>query len=168
MMTSSGFIWKIMHDFKWNPFYKFDDDYFRRVKKLLLNHSTLVHAYLDNEIIGSMLLLHYASQISCYLIGEKQEHKNKRTSDLLYQMAINYAIENNIITLNLGGGMRFDLKDSLFTFKMKYASFYKAVHIGKKVINHEVFNHLISVWTNQYPHLKGKYRNFFLKYRLNK
>jgi lipid II:glycine glycyltransferase (peptidoglycan interpeptide bridge formation enzyme) len=92
-------------------------------------------------------------------------YNNLKGSDYIYYASIIHAAANGIDIINLGGGTSTNKDDSLFRFKKKFSNNYKEVYAGKKTIDAKAYNSIIEQWENRYPHLKEKYKNFFLKYR---
>lgn len=147
-----------------HSYYHFGKSYFSKVMEHLYDYSALIHVKYNDIFIASGLLIRHHEKGNLHLAGSLMEFQEVRANDLLYYGAINYSIENGVKVLNVGGGTGTNADDTLFRFKSKYSNNHKAVFIGKKIINHEVYKRLVLKWEDRYPQLTVKYRNYFLKY----
>ncbi|HLO90440.1 MAG TPA: GNAT family N-acetyltransferase [Lentimicrobium sp.] len=147
-----------------HPYYNFSDDYFYKVKNLLGNHCCLIHIIKDDVIIASAMYLIYNDRANLHLTASRVEYQIIRSNDLLYYAAIEYSKKRGVKTLNVGGGLTADANDSLFRFKLKYASYQKDVMVGKNILNPAVYENLTKAWESRYPGLVKKYDNYLLKY----
>lgn len=148
-----------------NKYYYFTDEYFSKIRLLLINNTKLIHILHKDKIINSVIFLHHGNKGTLHLAGSDHEYQALRTNDLMYYSAINLSYNMGLDILNIGGGTSTNEDDSLFNFKKKFSNVHRDVMVGKKIINQPVYNNLVEQWKSKYPELELKYRDFFLKYR---
>lgn len=153
------------HRLNVHPYYNFANDYFMKVKKLLGDHCRLIHIIKEGLIIASGLYMLYNGRANLHLTASRTAYQVLRSNDLLYHAVIEYSIKNGVKILNVGGGVSNHPDDSLFRFKIKYASMIRDVKVGKNIINPDVYNNLNRIWELRYPNLVSKYDSYFLRYR---
>ena len=153
------------HRINMSDYYRFNQEYFDKIKFFLLGMATLIHVRIGEKIIAGGLLLNYQGKASLHLTASDDEYFNYRPNDFLYNSVIRFSIENQIQILNLGGGLSPDPNDTLFRFKSKYSDYNTEVFVGKNIINPKIYSNIIEQWSRKYPDLRGKYVNYFLKYQ---
>ncbi|RDV28842.1 GNAT family N-acetyltransferase [Lysinibacillus capsici] len=150
-------------------FYNFQENYFQKLKPLLGNKVKLLNIRYEEGIIASIVLLEDSNKATYHLGASDFNYAKYFPNDLLFHTMIEYSIANNINYLSFGGGTTNDEQDSLLRFKRKYSNLEKDVYIGKKVHHTEIYQELCRLWEQQTSSKNNnKYKNFFLKYRMDK
>lgn len=147
-------------------YYFFPDDYFNKVKTLLANNSELIHVLYNGKIINSVLCFTCGNKGTLHLAGADHEYQALKANDFMYYSAIKHYADLGLEILAIGGGLSSREDDSLFHFKKKFSDLHMDVMVGKRIINPETYSELITQWQIKFPHLTDKYKNFFLKYRM--
>lgn len=147
-------------------YYFFPDDYFNKVKTLLAGNTKLIHVLYNEKIINSVLCFTYGNKGTLHLAGADHEYQALKANDFMYYSAIKHYADLGLEILAIGGGLSAREDDSLFHFKKKFSDVHLDVMVGKRIINPEAYHDLITQWHNKFPHLADKYKNFFLKYRM--
>ena len=115
-----------------------------------------------------MLLMVYGKYAHYHLSGRLKEYSNLAANNLILDQAIELAREKGVQFFHFGGGNTNDADDPLFKFKTNFSKTYSEFYIGKKVINHSVYEQICSIWEKENPTLKEKYKHFLLKYTQTK
>lgn len=147
-------------------YYYFNKDYFFGLSQLVQQDAVrfLIAENIKGAVsVGVFLkgatLLHYhlsASDVENYVPGA--------VNQILYTAA-QIGRQNGLKQLHLGGGRTSMPTDSLLKFKQSMATDSYSYYIGRRVHNHEVYDHLRQLWQQFYPSLKSKYGNRLLCYR---
>lgn len=148
-----------------SKYYFFSEEYFSLIKNLLKDHARLINIYYENKLTHSLIYLFYGNKASLHLAGADHSLFKFNLSAVSFFESVLYSAELGMETVNIGGGLTADEQDGLYRFKKNFSNNIKDVYIGKKVINQLVYDSLVRQWEEKYPHLKDRYRNFFLKYR---
>jgi hypothetical protein len=148
-----------------SKYYFFSEEYFSLIKNLLKDHARLINIYYEDHLIHSLIYLFYGNKASLHLAGADHSLYKFNLSAVSFFESVLYSAELGLETVNIGGGLTADEQDGLYRFKKNFSNNIKDVYIGKKVINQLVYDSLVSQWKEKYPHLKDKYKRFFLKYR---
>lgn len=141
-----------------DAYYYFGDEFYESVLNDLSQNAQVFYAVKDDEIIAASIILAANGRLNYHLSGSLRDFSSLApTNLLLYQVAL-WGSENGFDTLYLGGGVGSG-EDGLLKFKK---SFYRGdlnyYHIGKKIIDIESYNYLITI--------SGiSDSNFFPKYR---
>jgi len=125
-----------------NPYYRFSDDYFARLAELIDRRGLILEARLSGHPVASLLLLAGGSFAHYHLSGSDPSYRQVPATDLLLWEAIKWTNENGLRALHLGGGHS-GAQDSLFRFKAGFSRDWAAFHIGKAIINSEVYRELV-------------------------
>ena len=162
-----SYIWKWPTGIILINFTFFGDTYFQNVLKNLKSYSRIINIKMDDDILASMLVLSHAKKSALHLSCSKPDREKCFQNDMLFYACICDMVRQGSKYICLGGGTSKDKHDTLFRFKHKFSNLSLDVYVGKKVINHEVYDELINQWEMKYPSLKEKYRNYFQRYRMS-
>ena len=144
--------------------YSFGENYFYEIGKKLNNCSMVYLAKQSGKIIGGALIL-FSKKIAHYhLSAVDSKAKTTGTASLLRHYVINDLIDKKEI-LHFGGGKTNHPSDSLLRFKMRFSNELGAYHIGKVMINQQLYQEICACWSEKYPEKTKIYKDFFLKYR---
>jgi hypothetical protein len=147
------------------PYYYFNIDYFNNMFKYLKDKIYLFNIFNHNgEIICSSIFLHYNDYFHYHLSG-RNENADNSVNNFLLDSAVKFAKDMGAKLFHLGGGRSNANDDSLLKFKKNFSKMIIPFHIGKRILNKEVYNEVVSQWGNKYPVKAEQYRNILLKYR---
>ena len=122
--------------------YFFPKSYFLKLIDTLANQFVLFHAFYNNKIISTELVLSSEKTIYSFLGGTYSEFYDLRPNDLLKYEIINWGRENNKLKFNLGGGYK--PGDGIYKYKYSFApNGEKPFYIGKKIYNSELYNQMV-------------------------
>ena len=100
-----------------------------------------------------------------YHLGSSNPDKlHLRPNDLLFSEMFLRGKDLGCHYLNLGGGISNDSNDSLFAFKKKFGTIYKAIYIGKKIYDRNLYEDIEKQWKKKHPSLVTKYKNILQKH----
>ncbi len=139
-------------------YYYFEPDFYTSVLEDLPQNAQVFWAEKEGRVIAASIMLACNGKMNYHLSGSLREFSSLAPTNLLLYQAAMWGSMNGYRTLYLGGGVGSG-EDSLFKFKR---AFYKGdlnrFFIGKKVINQEQYEELVSM---REPTDSG----FFPKYR---
>lgn len=143
-----------------DPYYYFEPEFYESVLNDLPQNAQVFYAVMEEKVIAASIMLATNGRMNYHLSGSIKEYANLAPSNLLLYEAALWGCANGCKTLYLGGGVGSG-EDNLFKFKK---SFYRLddtprFYIGKKILNKEKYDELISRRNNM-PE-----SNFFPKYR---
>lgn len=143
-----------------DAYYYFGDEFYESVLNDLSQNAQVFYAVKDDEIIAASIILAANGRLNYHLSGSLRNFSSLApTNLLLYQVAL-WGCENGFETLYLGGGVGSG-EDGLLKFKK---SFYRGAlnfyYIGKKIIDIERYNSLVSISgisnSNYFPKYRAK------------
>lgn len=118
-----------------DPFYFFDKGLLKRLYKQLGTNIILAKVFKDNKTYSSGLFFVSGGIITYYLGARNIEHPDVAGTNFLFSGTIQWAIQNGIRLMNLGGGLTNDPDDFLFRFKKNFSRTYRPFFIGKRIHN---------------------------------
>lgn len=101
-----------------DSFYYFPDSYYDYIKEHFLNHTVLLHALYQKEIISSAMFFYNDTYMHYHLSGTLPAYRHLASMNLLLYEAAVFAAGRGISRLHLGGGM--EENDSLYGFKKQF------------------------------------------------
>lgn len=151
-----------------DEYFYFNEQYFRDTFKYLGTNSYLMNIK-DEEgsIISSTILFKYGRFFHYHLSG-RTEDAISWASNFLYSESINLAKELGAEYYHFGGGRTPAPDDSLLRFKKGFSKTSSIFTLGKKIYHPEIYSSVEKQWNEENPNLKEEYRNFLLKYRIQK
>jgi lipid II:glycine glycyltransferase (peptidoglycan interpeptide bridge formation enzyme) len=87
-------------------------------------------------------------------------------NNLVLDFAIKYAQTMNCKQFHFGGGTSLDEKNPLFQFKTNFSKTVRPFFIGKKIHDNNIYNKIVSQWSDKNPDKALIYSNYLLNYRL--
>ena len=158
---------KYMNHIKSDPFYFFNNNFFKYFYKNLKNNFLIFKAIdkKTNKIKGMILILHQ-KPYSHYYFSVQLSNDNSVTATLI-DMSIKYLIKKNFKIFNLGGGNSSHKSDSLYKFKKKFSSNEHKFKISYFVSDTEKYNKICESWKKLYPNLINLHGNKIMRYRYN-
>ena len=123
-------------------FYYFPKSYYNYMKEHMGNETEYFYAFKDGKMIASSIFFYNQNYIHYHLSGNLVDYRTYAPTNLLIYTAANWAREQGIKALHLGGGV--GVEDSLFHFKKQFnkegrISFY----IGRNIFNLERYKELV-------------------------
>lgn len=129
-----------------DEYYYFAPEFYESILSDLEENAQIFCAVLDEKIIAAAIMLAANGRMNYHLSGSIREYSNLAPTNLILYEAALWGCENGCKSLYLGGGVGSG-EDGLFKFKK---SFYRKddlprFHIGKKILNKEKYNELLSL-----------------------
>ena len=119
--------------------YFYSNFYFNNLYKFIKKNGFLINLFnKNNEAISSSLFLHCDKKAYYHLSASSHSLKKVGAINYALYLAIKKCIKKNIETLFLGGGQIHG--DSLSKFKEDMSTNQYDWFIGKRIINHEIYN----------------------------
>lgn len=142
-------------------YYYFKKEFYQSVMKDLPQEAQVFYAELDGKVIAASIMLAANGKLNYHLSGSLKEYQIFAPTNLILYTAALWGCCNGCKTFHLGGGVG-SSEDSLYKFKN---AFYRGepsrFHIGRKVLNSEMYDKLIQLRNQNEIHDSG----FFPKYR---
>lgn len=151
---------------KLDNFYYFSPAYIEDIRRYLIQYGFIVNIKYNDKIIASSLNFKYHDTITYHLSASYKQFSHLLPNDLMLYTILELGSKERCNTVFLGGGLSSAPDDGLFSFKEKYSTNSCEVHIGTKVHNQKMYDHLCRIWTSNNPDKSKRYNNYFLKYRL--
>ena len=149
-----------------HPYYLFGEAYTDAVARLMRNVAMFVNVVLETNIIASAMIFKQGHFTTYHLSGSATRCRKLYPNELLLAALIELADGGPMSVLSFGGGLTCAVDDPLFEFKNRFGNDARPVTIGKNLHDSRRYHRLCTKWEQQYPQLKDKYQNYFLKYRL--
>lgn len=125
------------------PYYLFSDVYFSGLGRIIDRQGQVMEARLNGEAIASIVVLAGVSYAHYHLSASNPSCRSVPATDMLLWEAIQWAKERGSRSLHLGGGYTGGT-DSLFRFKAGFSPARAKFHVGRVVVNAEVYNSLVA------------------------
>lgn len=143
-----------------SKYYYFAPEFYESVLNDLEKEAQIFYAVYEEKIIAASIVLIANGRLNYHLSGSRREYQHLAPTNLLLYKAALWGFEHGCKTFYLGGGVGSG-EDSLFKFKK---AFYRGddlpqFHIGKKILNEEKYNELVSLRSETIE------SEFFPKYR---
>jgi len=145
-------------------YFFFNKNYFSSIKKLLKNNAELLCVFDNKQLISSNICFKSNLMYNYHLGSSNPDKLHLRPNDLLFSEMFLRGKELGCHYLNLGGGISNDSNDSLFAFKKKFGTIYKAIYIGKKIYDKTLYEDIEKQWKKKHPSLVTKYKNILQKH----
>lgn len=141
-------------------YYYFAEEFYESVLEDLKNQAQIFYTKAeDGKIVAATIIIGANGMLNYHLSGSRTEYQKMAPTNLMLHEVALWGYENGYQSFHMGGGVG-SAEDSLYSFKK---SFYrgepKRYYIGKKVLNQEVYEMLVSM-RDQIDH-----PSFFPKYR---
>ncbi len=146
-----------------DPYYFFNEKYFRNLNDLLGENQKLLLAKYDNKIVAGSILLLYGNYAHYHLSARDNDYASLAANNLILDFALKFAKTKGCKFFHLGGGSSTSENDRLFLFKSDFSKKYLDFFIGKKIHDEKIYNNIIEQWENK--HTNEKNSNVLLKYR---
>lgn len=146
-----------------DDFYFFDADYFRSIKKSLVNNGFIGYVCLDEKIIAAAIFLYDGIFGHYHLAGSLKEYLNYKPNNFLIYMAALHLKKRGVRTLHLGGGTSGAEDNSLYLFKKRFSTTQADFYLGKVTLDTENYLRACRLWQDN-AEVKSK-QDAFLKYR---
>ena len=149
-----------MEKYNAEEYYYFSEEFYQSVAHDLKNNAQVFYAQTeDGKIVAATIIVGADGVLNYHLSGSKYEYqKIAPTNLMLYEVAL-WGFENGYRSFHIGGGVG-SKEDSLYAFKKTfYRGEPKRYHIGKKVLNSDMYDYL----TEMRKEIKNP--SFFPKYR---
>ncbi len=132
-----------------DEYYYFEPEFYDSILSDLQENGQIFCAVLEEKVIAAAIMLFANGRMNYHLSGSIREYSNLAPTNLILYEAALWGCENGCKSLYLGGGVGSG-EDGLFKFKK---SFYRKddlprFHIGKKILNKEKYNELLSLREN--------------------
>jgi len=129
-------------------YYYFGPAFYESVLEDLPQSAQVFYAELDGKVIASSIMLAANGKLNYHLSGSLREYANLAATNLLLYEAALWGSANGCKTFHLGGGVGSG-EDSLFKFKRAfYRGYLNRFHIGRKIMNQEEYEKLVSLRTD--------------------
>lgn len=123
-------------------FYYFDKSFFEQIHNSLNGHFLYVHAFLEEKLIGTRLILHGDKYAYYFLGGALREYSTYKAASLLDYKIIDRLQEEGKEYYVFGGG--YHGEDGLYKYKNKFSQRGKLpFYVGKKVHQPEIYEELV-------------------------
>jgi hypothetical protein len=141
----------------------FNREYFKNL--LDLKNSHCIIAYKDNKPISGIIMLRYGIYMHGHLGGTLTSSLKFSPFNYLYAEIIKYAKDVGCHFLHLGGGTTKSPEDPVLRYKMHFSNTLTDYYIGKKIHDRNIYNEIVTQWSDAYPEKVDQYKNILLKYR---
>lgn len=121
--------------------YFFSANYYRGLVDELGAGIRLVHAMLDDKIIGSSLFFLCGAGIQYHLSGTLEGYESYSPTRVILESMREWGTQNNYRWLHLGGGVN-SAEDSLFRFKAGFSPNTAQYRVGKFVVDEARYGEL--------------------------
>lgn len=136
-----------MRSLQATDFYFFQPAYYDALKTTLREHTHLVHAVLDEQIIASALFFLCGRGVQYHLSGTREGFEHLSPTRVILEDMRRWATEQDYRWMHLGGGVGGD-EDSLFRFKAGFGKDRCDYQVGKLVIDPARYEKLVADFTN--------------------
>lgn len=141
----------------------FNKNYFKELFRL--NEVVQFIVKSDDKIISSSICFVSNNYMHYHLGCSLNNYLNMCPNNLLLDSMLEYASQNEIKILYLGGGTSSSENDSLLKFKQKFGNTFLKYKIGKRIINKEIYSNLVLDWEENNVDKVDLFKNYFYKYR---
>lgn len=134
-----------------SDYYYFDKAYFERLISIPECKFMLVNAYLEGEMIASVLYMISDGNMHYHLSANNPEYYKLAANNLIVFASCEYGNQHGYKWLHLGGGLSSAENDNLFRFKRGFARTehnLKDFYIGKAIFIPEVYDELCELAKN--------------------
>ena len=155
-----------MQDIDVDNYYLFSSDYFDRLFELIQNHGYLVFSRENGQMVAGLIFLEY-KHTAYYHHGARNTDVDNSglVNKYLFHRVFLRQIEKGLKNCLLGGGASDSAQDSLLKFKKFFTNRSSNFVIGKRVVDRQKYDRIISIWEQECPRAADKYENFVDRYR---
>ena len=129
-----------------DKYYYFSDAYFKTLAESKDMGLIGIALYNQEIPIASSLFLFDELSAHYHLGGSDEEYKDLQGSAFLLWEGAKVAHEMGLECLHIGGGLSLKHEDRLFAFKKGFSSNIKEFYVGKRIINHSLYNAISDAW----------------------
>ncbi|MBX3008360.1 MAG: hypothetical protein KF816_10070 [Melioribacteraceae bacterium] len=149
-----------------SDYYKFNDEYFRKLHKLIENDGFLIYIMEGSKMIAGLIFLH-DEKMGFYHHGARDINVSESSliNKYLFHRAFIKLKEIGVNRCLLGGGISESSTDRLLQFKNNYSNITEKFFLGKRVFDQSKYEEICNNWRKLYPDLVHKYDSFIDKYR---
>ena len=121
--------------------YSVDESFGMAVRKKLKGNYVLVAARYEGKVISVLLILYDRLNAYCHLIGTELDPKlrNLQANNLLHHVAADWAHQQGLIELMIGGGRTDSEDDTLLRFKASFARQKKEFVACEAILNEDIY-----------------------------
>ncbi len=149
-----------------HPYYHFGSAYTAAVTRWMAGTARLLNIMLEESVIAAAMVFQSGPYSTYHLSGSEARWQKHYPNDLLLATLVEMAFTGPSSVLSFGGGLGCAPDDALFAFKQRFGNETRPVGVGKNIHDAETYRALCDDWARRYPHLRERYRNHFLKYRV--
>ena len=154
----------VMNKLQADDFYLFSDCYFERLADDMKGSYNLFLAYHESKCVGGLLTLESDRFAHLHLSAVSKDAQRHGTANLLRHRAICHYL-NQKEMFHFGGGTSNLPDDSLLRFKAGFSKELAEFHIGKMLLNQDVYNDMCDDWKRENPDRVEEVKHIFLQYR---
>lgn len=148
-----------------DAFYFFNEAYFTKLKKLVIDNGWLMVARLDQDWLAASLFIYGKQYLHYHLSVNNTEIKAPGATNLILDVAAKKGRDMGLRSMHLGGGRSVSPSDTLLKFKKSMASTEHQFRIGKSIHDTELYQSLSKKWASDHPDLVKVHGSKALKYR---
>lgn len=131
-------------------YYNFPDIYYNMLLNIPGERVKIYAVFLDERPLAAGMFMHCNDTVHYHLSGSDIEARTYAPTNLmLHQVAVE-AGQAGYQWLHLGGGRTAAPDDSLFTFKKQISNQTIPFYLGRRIIDHQLYQELCALWLNQY------------------
>lgn len=126
-------------------YYYFSREFFQNTMDLLGEGAKIFSAYLGDEPVSSILIIHRDQYMHYHFVGSSYKYRDLSANNRLIFEAAKWGSENGKRYFHLGGGHLGD-EDSIYHFKSTFTKGEpREFYIGKKIHNEKIYNQLVEL-----------------------
>ena len=148
------------------PYYHFGDTYSSAVSRCLNGDAMLLNIEHEDMVVASSMVFQTGPFTTYHLSGSDARYQKYYPNDLLLATLVEMADSGADAVLSFGGGLGNADDDALFAFKNRFGNMVLPVTVGKNIHDERAYAELCETWALNYPHLRERYENHVLKYRM--
>lgn len=151
--------YKTMQKNSASEFYWFPDTYFAEMINQIGDNVLLIHAYLDDKVIGSSLFLEGDMFLHNHLSATDPEYYAYAANNAILAASVEYGHKKGLKWMHMGRGLSGQDNDPLLEFKRSFgknSENLKDFYIGKRILNHPVYDRLVELRAAENPEFDRK------------
>lgn len=148
-----------------DEFYDFNEKYYIDFKENLRDNSYISLVFKDDIPISAALIMYHNVYGHYHLAGSDHKWIMYNSNNFLLWENACYLKSIGVENFHLGGGTNSDENNSLLAFKKKFSFNINKFHIGKFIINSDVYNTIKSEWEINNPDKVSIFGKYTLCYR---
>lgn len=139
-------------------YYYFSDAYFSRLAQIVAEEGVVLEASVSDRLVASVVLFASGPFAHYHLSASDPAFRSVPGTDLLLWEGIKWAKERGARYFHLGGGYS-GTHDTLFRFKAGFSPLRANFHVGRVVVNPEVYEEFVSKTGTSESDYFPKYRD---------